>query len=303
MAREGYIDVEGGHVYFRVEGNGPGLPLVVLHGGPGVSHEYLLSLGALGDQRPVVFYDQLGCGLSDRPDDGALWSVERFVRELAEVRRALALADIHLLGHSWGTMLAVDYALYERDGIRSVTLANPSLDVKRWAQDADTLIAALPASERDAIDRHRAAGTFDSPEYQRAAFAYSRRHLCRLDPWPEVMLTSSTPMNRRLYTAMWGPTDFEATGVTRNYDRTGELHRLTMPVLFMTGRYDTATPETTVIYARHTPRAEMVVFEESSHLPHIEEPEAFLRSLRDFLRRSESVTTRPEPSGVDFGLP
>jgi proline iminopeptidase len=286
--RSGYVDVEGGRVWYRIEGGGSGVPLLTLHGGPGVSHDYLEPLIALGDERPVVFYDQLGAGKSERPEDASLWTVERFVRELQAVRDALGLREVHLLGQSWGTMLAVDYALTGAPGIRSMVLANPCLSVSRWARDADRLISELPEETRVIIEKHRETETFDDPAFQRALGVWYRRHMCRLDPWPEAMLRTATSGNRAVYTAMWGRTDFVATGATRDYERADDLHRLTMPVLYLTGRYDTATPETTAYYQAQTPNAELVVFEASSHSPHLEEPDAFMAVVRRFLRRADA---------------
>ena len=296
-ARNGYIEVEGGRVWYRIAGDGPGTPLVTLHGGPGISHDNLEPLAALGDEREVVFYDQLGGGEADRPDDASLWTVERFVREVQQVRDALQLGEVHILGQSWGTMLGVDYALTGASGIRSLVLANPSLSVTRWARDADTLIAALPDKERTMMGKHRAAETYDDPEFQAALALFYRRHLYRRDTWPKGLPSPGTGMNRAVYTAMWGPTDFVATGATRDYDRTPDLHRLTMPVLFITGRYDTATPETTAFYQGLVPGAALVVFEESSHTPHLEETDAFLAAVRAFLRRADLR------AGDEFGLP
>jgi proline iminopeptidase len=286
-AREGFIAVEGGRAWYRIAGDGPGVPLIALHGGPGISHEYLEPLAALGDERPIVFYDQLGGGRSDRPDDDSLWTVERFVRELALVRDHFALDEVHILGQSWGTMLAVDYVLDHSAGVHSLILGDACLSVERWARDADALIAALPEPERAIIQRHLDAGTHDAPEYLAALGEFHRRHLCRVQPWPEALVRSALHMNRLVYEAMWGPTDFYATGATRGYDRTPRLHELAMPVLFLCGRYDSATPETTDWYRSLVPDAEMAVFEESSHVPMNEEPEAFVRTVRDFLGRVE----------------
>jgi proline iminopeptidase len=297
VAREGYVEVEGGRVWYRIEGDSHATPLLTLHGGPGISHDYLRPLAELRDERPVVFYDQLGAGKSDRPQDPSFWTVERYVREVQQVRDALELSEVHILGQSWGTMLAVDYALSGGIGIRSLTLSNPSLSVTRWAQDADTLIQALPDHERAVIEKHRAAETYDDPEFQTALAVFYRRHLYRRDSWPRDLPPPGIGMNRDVYTAMWGPTDFVATGATRDYDRTPDLHRLTMPVLFLTGRYDTATPETTALYQGLVPGAELVVFEGSSHSPILEETEAFLSAVRVFLRRAELLSKN------DFGLP
>src|SRR5262249_10200477 len=119
VVREGKVAVEGGNVWYRIVGaDKPGVPLLILHGGPGIPHDYLEPLDALANERPVVFYDQLGCGNSDRPKDKSLWTIEQFVDELAKVRAALKLDRVHILGHSWGTILAVEYMLKQkRDGV------------------------------------------------------------------------------------------------------------------------------------------------------------------------------------------
>src|SRR6185369_3105488 len=131
-AGEGYVQVEGGRVWYRIVGSGTATPLLVLHGGPGMPSFYLKPLAALADERPVVFYDQLGAGHSERPNDAKLWRTERFIDELVRVRQALGLREIHLYGHSWGSMLATDYLLTHPTGIKSVIFAGPALSIPRW---------------------------------------------------------------------------------------------------------------------------------------------------------------------------
>lgn len=287
---EGFIDVEDGRVWYRSFGTGGSTPLLMLHGGPGIPHDYLDPLSVLADERRVVFYDQLGAGKSDRPQDPALYTVGRYVRELGAVRAALRLDDVYLYGQSWGTSLAVEYALTgdggsPATGIRGMALSSPCLSVNRWAEDAEKLIAAMPETERRALQHGRATSNFDTPEYRAASAAFDRKHLSRLDAPTEPMLRMFASANMAVYKAVWGPTDFEATGAMRSFERAEDLHRLTMPVLYMCGRYDGATPETTAWYASLTPHAEKVVFENSSHVPHLEEPDEHLRVLRGFLRR------------------
>ncbi len=142
---EGYVDVEGGRVWYRIVGSGNETPLLLLHGGPGAPSYYLNPLEQVSVDRPVIFYDQLGAGRSDRPTDTSLWRIDRFISELESIREALGLEELHILGHSWGSMLAVDYMLTEPDGVRSLILASPALSVRRWAEDADRLIAQMPA--------------------------------------------------------------------------------------------------------------------------------------------------------------
>ena len=187
-------------------------PLLALHGGPGYPHDYLEPLAALADERPVVFYDQLGCGNSDRPTDPRLWQTERFVDELATIRRELGLSRVHLFGHSWGSMLATDYALTRPAGVVSLILASPPLSIPRWLADAARYRAELPAEVRATLDHHEAAGTTDSPEYEAATMVYYQRHVCRLDPWPEPLLRAVAGLGAPVYHAMWGPNEFYMTG-------------------------------------------------------------------------------------------
>ena len=171
---EGYVEVEGGRVWYRIVGSGNETPLLLLHGGPGAPSYYLNPLEQVAADRPVVFYDQLGAGRSDRPSDQSLWRVDRFVSELAAIREALGLEEVHLLGHSWGSMLAMEYLRTEPQGMRSLILASPVMSVKRWAEDAEKLIAELPEDMQQAIEHHQAAGTTDDPAYQAATMEYYR---------------------------------------------------------------------------------------------------------------------------------
>lgn len=286
---EGFIDVEGGRVWYRRFGARGGTPLLMLHGGPGTPHDYLEPLAVLSDEREVVFYDQLGAGKSSRPREPEFWTVARFVRELATVRTALALEEVHVYGQSWGTSLAVEYALtgdggQAAKGIRSLVLSSPCLSASRWRSDMERLLAAMPEPERTAIAQGRAANELNTPAYRAAITAFNRRHLARVDAPTEEMRRTFAGSNPSVYSAVWGPTDFEATGAMRTFERAGDLGWLSMPVLYMCGRHDGATPETTAWYADLTPDAEVAVFEDSSHLAHIEEPDAYEAALRRFLR-------------------
>lgn len=285
--REGYVAVPGGRIWYRVVGDGPGAPLVTLHGGPGLPHDYLEPLEALGGGRPVVFYDQLGCGRSDRPVDPSLWRVDRFVEELRRLRQALGLGRLHLLGHSWGSMLAVEYALERPVGLVSLVLISPPISIPRWLADLQEYRRALPSEVRAALDRHEAVGTLDAPEYQRATAQFYQHHLCRLYPWPEPLLRAVAGAGAESYSAMWGPNEFLMTGVLKDYDRTDRLHEIALPTLFACGRYDEATPEATAWYQSLLPGSELAVFERSAHLPMLEEQGAFLRVIGEFLDRTD----------------
>jgi proline iminopeptidase len=285
MDRQGHIPVEGGAVWYGIAGaEKTGVPLLTLHGGPGYPHDYLEPLEQLADERPVIFYDQLGCGKSDRRSDPALWRADRFVRELAQVREALGLRQMNLFGHSWGAMLAVDYLLSGASAA-SLILASPALSIPRWLEDAAVYRKTLPSGVQDTLARHEAAGTTSTGEYHEASKEYYRRYLCRMNPWPEPMNRSHEASSGEVYFEMWGPSEFYATGSLRDYDRTGRLREISVPTLYTCGRYDEATPEATAWYESLTARAELAVFEQSAHMPHLEETDSYLAALRDFLHR------------------
>jgi proline iminopeptidase len=279
---EGYAAVPGGRIWYRVVGNGPGTPLVVLHGGPGTPSYYLASLGGLGADRPVIFYDQLGAGRSDQSTDTTLWRIERFMAELDSLRAHLDLREIHLLGHSWGAMLATDYILAKPKGVRSLILASPVISTARWEADADTLIATLPDSVQRAIATHEAARTYTAPAYQAAVQAYYARFLTRRGG-PEVDSTFAH-FNEGLYGYMWGPSEFTATGTLRNYDRTSRLAELGLPVLYTAGEFDEARPSTVAYFQSLTPGAQFALIPGSAHLTTIDAPEAFADTVSRFLK-------------------
>jgi proline iminopeptidase len=285
---EGYIPVTGGKVWYQIAGNGKRVPLLVLHGGPGFPHDYLESLRDLSDERPVIFYDQLGCGKSDRPDDVSLWRIERFVEELGQIRQALGLQHVHLFGHSWGTILAAEYLFTQPTGLQSVIFASPALSMPRWINDGLHYRTKLPKNVQAMLSQHEANATTASPEYQKATQIYDRYYVCRVYPMPEPLVRASQGMNYTIYQTMWGPAECYVPGSLKDYDRTSRLHELTLPTLFTCGRFDEATPETTAWYQSLVPHAEMVVFEQSAHMAHLEESQRYVEVLRDFLRRVET---------------
>lgn len=282
-AGEGYIDVEGGRVWYRIVGSGKETPLLLLHGGPGFTSHYLAPLAQVAEDRPVIFYDQLGAGRSDRPADESLWRTDRFVAELAQVREALGLEEVFILGHSWGTMLALDYMLTKPDGVEGLILASPAINVRRWADDARALLARLPEATQEIIERHEAAGTYAADEYQEATMEYYRNYVLRVDPWPKAARDSFEQFNAEVYGLMWGPSEFTITGTLGDYDREAALPALDLPVLFTAGRYDEATPETTQYYAGLVPGSRVRIFENSAHLTMLDAPEEYVAAIREFL--------------------
>jgi len=285
---EGRIEVPGGRIWYRIVGSGTKTPLLVLHGGPGMSSAYLSPLAALADERPVIFYDQLGAGRSDRPTDSTLWTVDRFVQEIPRIRQALGLREVHLYGHSWGTILAVEYLLTQPQGVRSVILSSPAISIPMWIRDSDTLRATMPDSIQGAIDRHERDGTTQDPEYQAGMMAYYARYLARRTPWSADIDSTFAQMNPRIYGLMQGPSEFTITGTLKNYDRTAELGKIHTPTLFVCGEYDEARPPTVARYSSLVPGSRLEIIPNAGHLTMQDEPQRHAAVVRTFLHEVES---------------
>jgi proline-specific peptidase len=288
-SRTGRAPVPGGSIWYEIVGSGDAIPLLALHGGPGAGHDYLESFGVLGADRPVVFYDQLGCGNSDRPDDLSLWRIERFVEEVTAVRRALDLERIHLLAQSWGGWLAIEYMLTQPPGIASLILASTSASVPLVAAETARLKAALPPEVLATLQRYEATGEFHHPEYEAAMMTFYRRHMCRLDPWPDSLLRSLDHIqsNPLTYETMQGPNEFTFTGNLKDWDRTDRLGEIDVPTLVTVGRYDELPITCAETLQRGIRDAELHVFEQSAHTAHLEEPDRYFRVVREFLARVE----------------
>jgi proline iminopeptidase len=290
---DGRLAVPGGHVFWRRSGNGAGIPLLLVHGGPGLTSRYLEGLLALGDTRPVFTWDQLDCGQSDRPHNPSLWTLGRFVDELDVVRTALAPGPVHVLGHSWGATLAMEWLMTRRPGgIASVVFASPCLSTPRWIADTRRLVARLSPEAQAAIAEAERSGDFHTPGYQRAAWGeWMHAHIVRQLPAEAVesLVGSLAEMNANLELLehMWGPSDFTVTGTLREFDRTGDLSALPMPVLFHCGEFDEALPETMHEQAAMTPDAEVAVIPGAGHLTMIDAPEQANGAIREFLTRVE----------------
>ena len=286
MYQDGFVEVTGGKVYYEIYNqDAAGTPVIILHGGPGSSTYSLKGLKALGEDRPVIMYDQLGCGKSDRPTDTSLWNIDRFVEELGQVREALKLDEVHILGHSWGTTLAAAYCLTKPSGVKSVIFSSPCLSAPLWEEDQKRNIAKLPADVQETIRRCEAEGTTDSSEFKEAIAAFSKEFVYRGEPDYEWMKAGAGMKNPEVYQTMWGPSEFTVLGNLKTFDCTSQLKEIDCPTLYTCGRFDEATPETTEYYSSVTPNSEFHVFENSAHMPYMEEREEFLRVIGGFLRK------------------
>lgn len=281
---DGMIAVPGGNVWFERVGGGPGLPLLVVHGGPGLPHTYLRSLERLADEREVIFWDQLGCGNSERPANRELWTMQRSVAEMDAVVKGLGLNGFHLFGNSWGGMMAQQYALDVPSRAVSLTISNSIASIPQFSQMVARLKTELDPETQSAIDRHEAAGTTHAAEYQDAIRTWNETYLCRVRPWPAELLEAFANMGTDIFETMFGPSDFRIVGTVRDWDVFDRLAEITLPTLILAGRYDECVPEHMWEMHRRIAGSRYELFESTAHMPFIEEPDKFDAVMRDFLR-------------------
>jgi proline iminopeptidase len=283
----GYIKVTGGKVWYRIAGEGDKPPILVLHGGPGVPSYYLKPLEALSNTRSVIFFDQLGCGRSDRITDTTLMTVEHYVDQLKQVVDHFGLKEYYLYGQSWGTMLGTDFYLKYPQGITALILSSPALSIPMWMKDADTLIATLPDSIQKSIRINEQAKTYNTPGYQHAIQVYYENFVARKLPWSPDLDSAFSQMGENVYQHMGGPSEFTITGQLGSYDRTSRLGEIKVPTLFMTGEFDEARPSTVKYYQSLVPGARFALIENSGHITTHDNPEQNIKVISDFLNEIE----------------
>jgi L-proline amide hydrolase len=290
-ANEGYVDFRGYRTWYRIVGDLElgATPLLALHGGPGSTHHYFAPLERLADERPVVLYDQLGCGSSDRPTD-IDWSVDVFRNEVAAVREQLGLDRIHLLGTSWGGMLAQEHVLSGARGIQGLVLSSTLANIDDWAAEQRRLRAQLPRDVIETLDRHECAGTYDDPEYERAMEAYFDRHFYRgPKPRPELERMAAEKATD-VYRAMQGPNEWTVTGALKGWDVSTRLGEIDVPTLVIRGRHDMCTDEIAATLVSGIADVREVVLEDSSHTPVLEETDRYLDVVGSFLRECDGTS-------------
>ncbi|MGH2806376.1 MAG: proline iminopeptidase-family hydrolase [Actinomycetota bacterium] len=286
---EGFLDVPGGKVWFHVVGDLTAAPpLLCLHGGPGFPSYSQEPLDRLAGDRAVVRWDQLGCGRSERPDDVFLWTIERFVEEVDVVRSALGVEQIHLYGHSWGGMLAMEYVIRRKPELQSLILSSAPADTEMWERDTAALKATLPPETQEAIETHEAAGTYDAPEYQAAMREYYVRYVTRMDPLPYLMQKTIAEAGMPVYNHMWGPSEFTVTGTLRGWSVLDRVHEIDVHTLLLVGEYDECTPAHVAAVHERLPSSEMHVFEGAGHSTLMEKTEEYLALLKEFLDRMDA---------------
>ena len=276
-------------VWTKRFGSNPRIKLLLLHGGPGGNHQYFeaLETALAGKGVEFIYYDQLGSAFSDQPSDTSLWTIERFVDEVEQVRVALGLDkdNFYLLGHSWGGILAVEYALRHGDHLKGLIISNMMMSIPDYNRYAETVLAKQmdPAlvAEVKAIEARK---EYDSPRYMEILIPnFYQKHLMRLAEWPAAVTRSFGAINKQIYVLMQGPSEFGASGLLEHWDRKADLPRLAMPTLVIAGGNDTMDPEHMRWVSTQVQHGSFVLCPEGSHLAMWDDQPTYVRGLTEFL--------------------
>ena len=279
---EGNLPVPGGEIWYKVSGTGKGTPLVLIHGGPGASSFYLKPFEALGNDRQVIRYDQLGCGKSTYTEDTTLFTIERKVLELDSLRKALDIDKWNLMGHSFGAIIALEYYAAYPNHVTSLTFASGCFDVEAYAENTGLLLKTLPDSLRKAVAEVDTTGDYLNPLYQEAIIKFNDLYASRK---PDLVESDSIvkTYNRTMYDYMKGPNEFKITGTLKDYNGTGYLPLIKVPALFTVGQFDTCGPQLIVKYAEQVPGGKYYMIPDAAHITMWDAKEENVHVVRDFL--------------------
>lgn len=283
--QDGFIEVEGGKIWYGIIGEGAKTPILQLHGGPGGYSNFKLS--ELAKERPVTIFDQLGNGRSDHHHDTSLMKVPKLVEQVHAVKKALNLNEFYLSGHSWGTALALEYYNKYPEGIQALLFNSPYFSTELWTIDADSLIAGLPDSVQQIIRTAEADSSFNTEAYQMANTLFAKKHHTRTSRTPHPYDTIVFESDPFIYYYMWGPSEFTSTGTLRNYDIHHSLKDIRVPALFTTGEYDEARPQTIKKLSQLVPQAEFVVIEGAGHATTSDNLPALITAIKNFIHQQE----------------
>jgi proline iminopeptidase len=281
---EGFVKVLGFKLFYRSYGKPAKGTVLCLHGGPGATHDYLLSLEDLAQfGYRVVMIDQLGCGKSERPRGTALYTIPHNVEEVEGVRGALGLGKVHLLGSSYGGALTIATALKYQRRLKSLVITGGLASVPLTVREMRRLLDRLPAKVRSTLAKYEAAEDYENPRYLAAVMEFYRRHVRRLPVWPREVVYSFDHISKPVYYSMNGPNEFTIIGTIKDWDVTDQLPTIRLPTLVTVGRYDEVTPRVAEAIHRGIRGSRLVRFEKSAHLAMWEERARYIEVVRDFL--------------------
>jgi len=284
------IPLDGGKysVWTKRVGHGAA-KMLTLHGGPGFPHDYLEPMEDFLPQNgiEVYYYDQLGVGNSDVPDDASLWTLDRYREEVEQVRKGLGLDRYILYGSSWGGLLAIEYALAHQDHLKALIISDMTASIPSYEAYAQKLLAALSDEERATLKKYEDAGNYDAPEYQQVMFGkVYAQHLLRIDPWPEPVMRAFKKFNAKIYNTMQGPNEFVISGNLKEWDRWNDLARIKVPTLIIAGRLGTMSPDDIRRMGKLIPNSRTILTE-GSHLEMYDAQEQYFRELVRFVKDVE----------------
>lgn len=286
---EGYASVLGFDLFYRQFGEPLRGEVLGLHGGPGATHDYLLPLADLASHGyRVTLYDQLGCGRSQVPKNMALFVPERYVEEMEVFRKKMKLGRPHVIGSSWGGMLAIAYALRYQRNMRTMITVGGLHSVPLTSREMLRMKGGLPQDVQRTMAKYEAAGDYENPEYAKAVMVYYRKHLCRLPEWPKEVTYTLEHISKPVYGTMNGPNEFTMIGNIRYWDVTSQLHTIRVPTLVLGGKYDEVSPVVAREIHKYTGGSELTIFPNSSHLAFWEERGAFMKRVLRFLKKHET---------------
>lgn len=284
---EGYVNVKGGKIWCRILGEGKKTPVLMLHGGPGGTSKSFYQFASLGNDRPIIIFDQLGSGRSGYHTDTSLLKVENFVEQVEVLKTSLGLKEFYLHGHSWGTALALEFYLKYPKGIKAITFNSPYFSTALWKKDADTLISKLADTIQLAIKKGEINHNFESAEYKNANEVFNKNYGVRKTRLTSELDTATSKGNKFIYNYMWGPTEFTATGTLINYDRVQSLKTIKVPTLFITGEFDEARPATVKYFQSLVPGSKFVTIEGAGHGTMHDNREQNISAIKNFLTEVE----------------
>ncbi|MDP3393143.1 proline iminopeptidase-family hydrolase [Sediminibacterium sp.] len=286
---EGKVSVQGGKIWYRIIGKGKGIPILMLHGGPGGTSRSFYQFESIGNDRPIIIFDQLGSGRSDYHTDTSLLKVPLFVEQVSALVSSLQLNSFYLHGHSWGTALALEYYLQYPKGVKAIIFNSPYFSTKLWKKDADVLIKTLPDSIQIAIAEAEKTGNFNSAAYTNANTVYAKNFGVRNTRLSSDLDTIMAAGNGFIYNYMWGPTEFTATGTLINYDRISSLPKIKVPALFITGEFDEARPQTVRYFSSLVKNSQFGIIEGAGHGTMHDNKAKNIQLIKDFIATVEQT--------------
>ncbi len=284
---DGFIEVQGGKIWYGIMGEGDKAPLLCLHGGPGGTSRSYYNLSEISKERPVILFDQLGTGRSDHHQDTALLKVELFVEQVKAVKTELELNEFYLVGSSWGAALALEYYMKHPEDIKGIIFNSPYFSTPIWTEDAAMLVAELPDSIQTAIRTAERDSLFDTDSYAAANRFFARKHGRRKELVKHPYDTVASPRNSFIYNYMWGPSEFTARGTLRNYDNALSLKEVKVPALFTTGEFDEARPETVERLSQMAGDSKFVMIPDAGHFTLNDNRPAVISAIQEFIESLE----------------